>query len=127
MKNLIQITTVLFLLIQTIGYSQTKKTDTISNKQDTNLKQEIDTEKFKAFIGSYFLEEANETLSIIQEKGKLYLADTATKNLLTKKNDTTLYEEKYGVFLELIKSDKNGLKFTQNGYETTIKRVATNN
>ena len=32
---------------------------------------------------------------------------------------TTIFK----VILELIKDDKNALKFTQNGYETTIKRI----
>ena len=68
MKNLIQITTVLFLLVQTIGFSQAKKAETISKGQ--SAKSEIDTVKLKSFIGKYLLEEADFTLEIVQENEK---------------------------------------------------------
>lgn len=129
MKNLIQFTAVLFLLVQTTGYSQTKPTETVSIKQDTSLKKlttktEVDT---NTFIGTYFLVEADITLEIIQEGNKLYLVAPGSKDLLTQKNKTTLREPVRGVDLELIKDDKNALKFTQNGYETTINRVPSKN
>ncbi len=128
MKNLIQITTVLFLLVQTIGYSQTKNTDTISKKQDTILKEqstkiEIDTMTLKSFVGKYLLEEADFELEIVQEKDKMYIISPFSKDLLILINETTLHEPSRGVDLELIKDDINALKFTQNGYETIIKRV----
>lgn len=130
MKNLIQIATVLLLLVQTIGYSQTQNTESTSNKQDTVLKKEntktkIDTEKFKGFIGKYFLEEADFNLEIIEEDNKMYIVSPFSKDILISKNGTSLYEATRGVDLELIKDNKDALKFTQNGYETTIKRVAS--
>ncbi len=46
-----------------------------------------------------------------------------SKVILIQKNVTTLHEPTRGVDLELIKASKDALKYTQNGYETTIKRV----
>jgi hypothetical protein len=128
MKNLIQITTVLFLLAQTIGFSQTTKTDATSSKQDTILKKEVtktesDTLQLKSFIGKYLLEEADFTLEIIEENNKMYIVSPFSKDLLILKNETTLHEPTRGVDLELIKDDKDALKFTQTGYVKTIKRV----
>lgn len=128
MKNLIQFTTALFLLVQTIGYSQTKNTKTISEKQDTTLKKQnketkISTKNLKKFIGKYILEEANFTVEIVQEKDKMYIITEFSKDLLTLKNETTLQELTRGVDLELIKNNKDALKFGQNGYEAIIKRV----
>ncbi len=128
MKNLIQFTTVLFLLIQTIGYSQEQNTETMSKKLDTiskvqNIQTEIDTEKFKSFIGTYLLVEADFELEIVQENSKMYIVSPFSKDILVQKNETTLREPTRGVDLELIKDDENALKFTQNGYETTITRV----
>lgn len=129
MKNLIQITTVLLLLVQTIGYGQTGKTVTSSKKQDTSIKiqdtkAEIGMQGFENFLGEYLLEEANFILEIIQEDNKLYIVTEFSKDILIPKNDTTLHEITRGVDLELIKDTKNALKFSQNGYVTTIKRVA---
>ena len=128
MKNLIQITTVLFLLVQTIGYSQTKNTETISKKQDSILKQqdtkiEIDTTTLKSFVGKYLLEEADFELEIVQEDDKMFIISPFSKDPLILINETTLHEPTRGVDLELIKDNENALKFTQNGYETIIKRV----
>ena len=123
MKNLIQLTTVLFLLVQTTGYSQTKSTETISKKQE--VKTTISTKNLKKFIGEYLLEEANFTLEIVQEKDKMYIVTEFSKDQLILKNETTLREYTRGVDLELIKNDKNSLKFTQNGFETIITRVKT--
>lgn len=128
MKNLIQITTVLFLFAQTIGFSQTTKTDATSSKQDTILKKEVvktasDTLQLQSFIGKYLLEEADFTLEIIEENSQMYIVSPFSKDLLILKNETTLHEPTRGVDLELIKNDKDALKFTQNGYVTTIKRV----
>ncbi|MEP0266315.1 hypothetical protein [Dokdonia sp.] len=128
MKNVFQITTVLFLLVQTIGYSQTESTTSTPTKQDTVLqkessKTETDTKKF---IGTYLLEEANFTLEILAENDKMYIVTSFSKDLLVIKNETTLREPTRGVDLELIKDDKNALKYTQNGYVTTIKRVKSN-
>lgn len=126
MKNLIQITTVLFLFVQTISYSQTEKTKSTSNKQGIALKKEstkTETDKLKDFIGTYFLEEGNFELEIVEEDNKMYIISPFSKDLLIPKNETTLHELIRGVDLELITDNKNALKFTQNGYETTIKRV----
>jgi len=128
MKKLFQITTALFLLVQTIGYSQTENTESVSNKQDTMLKKEntnteINTKELKKFIGKYFLEEADFTLEIIVENNKVYIVTPFSKDILIFKNETTLRESTRGVDLELIGDNKNALKFTQNDYETIIKRV----
>ena len=130
MKNLIQVTTAVFLLVQTISYGQTKTTDTIPNTPDTIEKSEtpqteIDPEEFKSFIGTYFLAEGNFTLEIIEEDNKMYIVSPFSKDLLIAKNETTLHEATRGVDLELIKDNPNALVFTQNGYLTTIKRVTT--
>lgn len=119
MKNLFKITTVLFLLVQTNGFSQTK--ETIVEKDSTEIK--IDTTKLKDFIGTYFLAEADFTLEIVQEDGKMYVISPFSKDILIHTNDTTLHELTRGVDLQLIKDNKDALKYTQNGYETTIKRV----
>ncbi len=128
MKKLIQITTVLFLCVQTIGFSQTENTASISNTQETMLKKEntnteINTKDFESFIGIYLLEEGGFTLEIIAENNKMYIVSPFSKDPLISKNETTLREPTRGVDLELIKDNKDALKFTQNGYETTIKRV----
>jgi hypothetical protein len=128
MKKLIQMTTILFLFVQTIGFSQTENTTSVSNTQDTMLKKEntnteINTKEFKSFIGIYLLEEGDFTLEIIAEDNKMYIVSPFSKDILISKNETTLREPTRGVDLELIEDDKNALKFTQNGYETTIKRV----
>jgi hypothetical protein len=128
MKNLIQLTTVLFLLIQINGYSQTKNPEAISKKQDTVLKKqdkknEINAKELKKFVGKYFLAEGDFNLEVVMENDKMFIISPFSKDLLILKNETTLREITRGVDLELIKGDKNELKFTQNGYETTIKRV----
>lgn len=127
MKNLIKITTVLFLFIHAIGYSQTETTKTDTKKQTVALKQKtetkIETKKLKEFVGTYFLEEGNFNLEIVMEKDKMFIVSPFSKDLLIHKNESTLREITRGVDLELIKDDKDALKFTQNGYETVIKRV----
>ncbi len=134
MKHLIQFTTVLFLLVQTIGFSQTTTTETSSKKQDSILKKqielpEINTKTSQNFIGNYFLEEADFALEIVMENGLMYIISPFSKDILIQKNETTLHEPTRGVDLELIASNKDALKYTQNGYETIIKRVnsKTNN
>ena len=121
MKNLIQLTTAFFLLISTIGYSQTQKKETIAKKQKSEVK--IDASKLKSFIGTYFLAEGDFNLEIVQEENKMYIISPFSKDILVQKNENTLQEPSRGVNLELIKDNKNALKFTQNGYETVIKRV----
>lgn len=121
MKNLIQLTTVFLLFVQITGFSQTKNTEPITKKQ--NVKEIIGPKNLKKFIGEYLLEEANFTLEIVQEKGKMYIITEFSKDVLIQKNRTTLREPTRGVDLELIKNNKNALKFTQNGYETVITKV----
>ncbi len=116
------------LLFQSIAFSQTATLDTNTNENsistnDESQKQEIQTNTYEDFIGSYFLAEANLTLTIVQEADKYYLVSPGSKDILTQKNETTLYEAMRGVALERIDGDKNALKFTQNGYVTKIKRV----
>ena len=50
MKNLIQFATVLFLLVQTIGYSQEKNTENIVKKQEVSSTIKIDAKKLKKFV-----------------------------------------------------------------------------
>jgi len=130
MKNVIKITAVLFLLVQTISYSQTQNTETTNQKQDTVLKKQnektaIETEKFKDAIGKFLLVEGDFVLEIVQENDKMFIISPFSKDELIQKNEITLREPTRGVDLELIKGNKDALKFYQNGYETTIERVKT--
>jgi hypothetical protein len=125
MKNLFQITTVLFLLVQTIGFSQTKNTGVSSNTQDASTENASTSTEFdaKKFLGKFYLAEADFALEIIEEDNKMYIVTPFSKDILIPKNETTIHELTRGVDLELIKDDANALKFTQNGYVTTVKRV----
>lgn len=121
MKTLKQITVLAFLLAQTIGFSQTKEQETTQKekKETTN----VDTKNLKKFIGTYNLVEANFTLDIVQENGKMFIITEFSKDELLLKNVTTLHEFTRGVDLELIEGNENALKFSQNGYVTNIERV----
>ncbi len=121
MKNLIQITAVLFLLVQSIGFSQEKKTEITSEKEIAET--QVDTNQLKNFVGKYLLVEADFELEIVQENDKMYIISPFSKDILIQKNETTLQEPIRGVDLELIKDNNDALKFTQNGYETIIERV----
>jgi len=128
MKTLIQITTVCFFLVQTIGYGQTEGSATTGTNEETVLKNsntetEIDIEKFQSFIGTYLLIEADFTLEIVSENSLMYVVSPFSKDILIQKNETTLREPTRGVDLERIVDNDNDLKFTQNGYETVIIRV----
>jgi hypothetical protein len=128
MKTLKQITLFALLLVQTIGFSQTKSTETQTKKVETVQKNEketikVDTKNLKKFIGTYNLVEANFTLDIVQEKGKMYIITEFSKDQLLLKDENTLTEFTRGVDLQLIEGNTDALKFTQNGYETTIERV----
>jgi hypothetical protein len=125
MKNLVPIVILLFLFLQTNGYCQTEQTTPIPVKQDTTLKKEslktaIDPNKF---IGTYLLVEGDFELEIVAEDNKMYIISPFSKDILIASNETTLHELTRGVDLELIAGNSNDLKFTQNGYETVIKRV----
>lgn len=123
MKNVFQLVTVLLLFVQTIGLSQTEPTTTSIQETKTT----IETEKFKDAIGSFLLEEGNFELEIVQEDDKMYIVTEFSRDILVQKNETTLREPTRGVDLELIADNKNALKFSQNGYETFIKRVSKKN
>ncbi len=130
MKNLIQSTLALFLLAQTAGYSQTKTVETNSDqvatslkKKSTNTETETETQDTNSFLGTYFLAEADFELEIVEEDNKMYIISPFSKDILIQTNKTTVHEPTRGVDLELIAKDKNALKYTQNGYETIIKRV----
>ncbi len=132
MKNVTQWITILLLCIQTIGYAQTKQLETSSEKREViTVKQKvnanIDMETFKNFIGTYFLAEADFELEIVAEDNKMYIISPFSKDILIQKNESTLREPTRGVDLERIANNKNALKFTQNGYETVIERVAVQN
>lgn len=128
MKILQQLAFLVFVLIQTMGYSQEINTEVISKEQDTIAKKqqmniEINNENFGDFIGTYWLEEGGFELKIIQENGSMYIVSPFSTDILTRLNETTLHEPTRGVDLALIENNADALKFTQNGYETTIKRV----
>jgi hypothetical protein len=127
MNHLIQLSMAVALFFQSIAFSQTTSLETSVKEKDTisNVKNEIQTKTYEDFIGSYFLTEANLTLTIIQEADTYYLISPGAKDILTQKADAILYEATRGVALERIEGDKNSLKFTQNGYVTRIKRVDT--
>ncbi|PQJ80112.1 hypothetical protein [Polaribacter porphyrae] len=121
MKTLKSLTILALLLVQTVVFGQTKNTETIQKKESKSKK--INTKNLKKFIGTYELTEANFTLDIIQEEGKMYIVTEFSKDELLLKDENTLHEFTRGVDLQLIEGNKNALKFTQNGYETTIERV----
>lgn len=121
MKALIKITTVLILLVQTMSFAQTKDAEITSETKETE--SQIDTKNLKKFVGKYIMEEANFELEIVQEEGKMYIITVFSKDPLVLKNETTITEPSRGVDLELITDNKNGLKYSQNGYETILKRI----
>lgn len=124
MKTLKQLTVLALFLIQTVVFGQTKNTENATNKQETKKEiKKVDTKNLKKFIGTYNLVEANFTLDIVQEKGKMYIITEFSKDQLLLKDENTLTEFTRGVDLQLIEGNENALKFTQNGYETTIERV----
>ncbi len=128
MKNLIQSTLSLFFLAQTAGYSQTKTVEVNSDQVATSLKKkstntETETQDTNSFLGTYFLAEADFELEIVEEDNKMYIISPFSKDILIQTNEATVHEPTRGVDLELIAKDKNALKYTQNGYETIIKRV----
>ena len=129
MKALQKITLLVFVLIQTIGYSQTDNKETSIDKRTQSQVQadsstEIDQVQLLKFVGTYFLSEGDFELEIVKEDDKMFIVSPFSKDPLVLKNKTTLYEPTRGVDLALIENNKNALKFTQNGYETIIKRTA---
>lgn len=124
MKTLQQITLFTLLLVQTIGFSQTKSTETAeTSEQNKKEITKIDTKNLAKFIGTYNLAEANFTLDIVQEEGKMYIITEFSKDQLLLKDENTLTEFTRGVDLQLIEGNKDALKFMQNGFETIIDRV----
>lgn len=121
MKTLFKITTVLFLCVQSMAFSQTKDLETTSEKQEEVI--QTDNTTLQKFIGKYYLAEADFELEIVNENDKMYIISPFSKDVLIQKNETTLRESSRGVDLELIADNANALKFTQNGYETVIKKV----
>ena len=125
MKTLKKITVLTLLLVHTIGFSQSKNEQKEANSKKVELKKEVkvDAKKLKKFIGKYDLSEGNITLEIVQEKDKMYIISPWSKDLLKVKDENTLIEPTRGVYLNIIKDNKNALKYFQNGYETTIKKI----
>lgn len=121
MKHLIQLTTAIALLISTMGYAQTELAQANSEKLETTT--QITTDPMASFIGTFYLAEGDFNLEIVEEDKKFYIVSPFSKDILVPKSLTKLHEPTRGVDLELIDNDKSALKFTQNGYETTIKRV----
>ena len=106
MKNLIKITTVLFLLVQVNGYSQTTLENNTKEQETVEKKDKeialIDTKNLKKFIGTYELTEANFTFEIVQEEDKMYIITEFSKDQLLLKDENTLCEFTRGVDLQLI-------------------------
>lgn len=100
-----------------LDFLHDKKTESFHN---------ADISTFKNYIGTYVLGEANLTLKIIQEANKLYLVveSQGIKSVLMQKNENTLFDTTVGVHLSIIEGNNNKLTFTQNGFETTIDRIA---
>lgn len=63
-------------------------------------------------------------MEIIEEDNKRYLLAEAqgVKSELIQKNETTLFDTTVGATLERLEDSNEGLKFSQNGFETLIKR-----
>lgn len=95
------------------------------NDESIELLKDVDTEKFKKYVGKYMLKEANLELIISLENGKMYLEapSQGVKSELTQKDDITLTDTTVGAALSIIKTDDNSLGFSQNGFETTITKV----
>ncbi len=125
MKNSMQFITLLFLLVQTIGFSQTENSKSDAIEIATSTEAVLAPDKLKDFIGIYFLAEADFELEIVQEDDQLYIISPFSKDIMIQTNETTLTEPTRGVDLELIPDNENALKYTQNGYETTIKRMTS--
>ncbi|QTD39086.1 hypothetical protein JL193_07515 [Polaribacter batillariae] len=128
MNTLQQLTILALLFLQTSAFSQTKNAETVAIKKETVQKKKTETTKvespnFKKFIGKYKMVEANFILDIVEEKGKMYIITEFSKDPLLPKNKNTLSEPKRGVDFQWIEGNKNGLKYSQNGYETILERV----
>ena len=94
------------------------------SSEPTGKVEAIDKTIFETMVGKYLLKEANLVLEVVSEDGALYLVSEAqgAKSKLQHKTSTTVVDNETGVVLELIEGDKNTIKFTQNGFETTISR-----
>ena len=87
MKTLFKITTILFLCIQSIGFSQTKDLETTSEKQEVTTQiTDADLEKF---IGKFLLVKGDFELEIVREENKVFIISPFSKDVLTTKNKTT--------------------------------------
>ncbi|EZH75685.1 hypothetical protein ATO12_02530 [Aquimarina atlantica] len=122
----------LFLLFtnsRRIPIGKSIKNDLFAYLNDEKIEdfKSINIADFKEITGKYLLKEANLTLEIKQEKGKLYLIVEAqgVKSELTQKNKTTLYDMAVGATLTKIKGNTNSLTFSQNGFTTTISKITT--
>lgn len=120
----------LFLLFSNSMAVPSKKslvTDILSylNNQKIEDFKEVDFKKFNAYTGTYLLKEANMTLNIVAENNEMFLEVKAQgiKSKLTQKNETTLFDTVVGASLEIIANKTNALKFSQNGFTTTINKV----
>jgi CubicO group peptidase (beta-lactamase class C family) len=96
----------------------------LNNKPIENFKA-VNLKEFKKYTGNYLLKEANLELEIISENSKMYIVVAAQgiKSELTQKDKNSLSDKIVGVVLSKIDGNPNGLKFNQNGFETTINRV----
>ncbi|MFP2994779.1 hypothetical protein ABN763_02665 [Spongiivirga sp. MCCC 1A20706] len=121
MKTLQHITLVAFLCIQAMVFGQTENAEANANQE--KAKTTIETEKFKDAIGTFLLVEGDFELQIVQKEEKMYIITEFSNDILIQKNDSTLCEPTRGVDLSLIAGNTNGLHYSQNGYETILKRV----
>jgi len=86
-------------------------------------------EKFKNYAGKYLLKEANLVLEVVVENNKMFLVSEqqGSKSQLFQKDETTLFDTQVGASIAIIKDNNKALIFSQNGLETTIKRITKNN
>lgn len=127
MKTLQKLVTLALFLVYITAFSQTKETSTNLKKANVVKKHQtkIDTKKLKKFVGKYDLSEGNITLEIVQEQEKMYIISPWSKDPLKVKDENTLIEPTRDVYLSIIKEDTKALKYFQNGFETTIKRITS--
>lgn len=99
------------------------------NDEEIESFKSVNIESFREVTGTYLLKEANLTLEIKEENGKLFLVSKAQglKSELSQKSETTLYDKIVGATLTKIEGNNKSLTFSQNGFTTTISKIASKN
>ena len=114
-----------------IPQAKVLKTDILSFIDGKEIEKftAVDIEKFKKYVGKYMLKEANLELEIMLENEKMYLFVAAQniKSELTQVSASELLDTSVGATLSRIDGDADSLTFSQNGFTTTIDKVASEN